>query len=66
MISCQSLFRAKEHSLRAVLTGLSFTSVLKRSGGSSHTFKRIVTILSQETAELSDWFGYQNNSDTLP
>lgn len=49
------------HSLRAALRRLSFTIVLMRSGGSSQTFERIVAILTQETAELSDWFGY-----TLP
>lgn len=58
-----SVFRAKEslHSLRAVLRGLRFIVVLMRSGRSSQTFKRLVAILTQETAELPDWFGY-----TLP
>lgn len=50
---CQSL----EHSLRAVLRGLRFTVVPMRSGRSSQTFKRLVGILTQETAELPDWFG---------
>lgn len=63
-----SVFRAKESllCLRVVLTGLSFTIVLKSSGSSSHTFERIVVVLSEETAEPSDWFGYRNNSDRVP
>lgn len=52
--------------LMAVLTELSFTVVLKSSGGSSHTFQRTVVVLSEETAEPSDWFGYWNNSDSEP
>lgn len=63
-----SVFRAKESlvCLRAVLTGLSFTIVLKSSGGSSLTFQRIVVVPSEEKAEPSDWFGYRNNSDRVP
>lgn len=63
-----SVFRAKESllCLRAVLTGLSFAIILKSGGGSSHTFQRIVVVPSEETAEPSDWFGYRNNSDSVP
>lgn len=63
-----SVFRAKESllCLRAVLTGLSFAIILKSGGGSSHTFQRIVVVPSEETTEPSDWFGYRNNSDSVP
>lgn len=49
---CQSL----EHSLRAALRGLRFT-VVPMKWPQFSDLQKLVGILTQETAELPDWFG---------